>query len=884
MMATGEGHHIFVSYAWSNSMLAHQANPSMSFSGAAKSDPRKIAQALVDEGYKVWLDVNELRAGKDLHAQLATALDKRSKIPLKISLENFLKRWRIMSHTHFITETNINTSYTDNTNGTDSITCSGPSTSVTNSHLQPQPQLTHPNTSVITPSQSTSQPVEEDPLAGLSPEERLLALSANGDTKQLKKILTAGRVNVEVKGANGWTPLNQAAYNGHLEAVNMLLKAGASIDTQSSTGWTPLASACLMGHLDVVQFLVLRNADIEALTVHRWTPLYSASYSGHTEVVSWLIAQGANVKFGPFGIRKVLVEEGNAELECKNDDVMYLVVAGADPNALTNMGLTPLHAAASLGFMEIVCYLIHDVGVRLDITSSHGWTPMHAACFSGHVEVVKELYKCGLHNFEERTDDHCTPFFLAASKNSLDVMDYLRSLGASLDITNKKGWTPLIAASAGGHLEAVEWLISKGSHVNVTDNEGKTALYLAIEQQHIPVAEYLLENSFSIAACDVSDEDGITPLMLAVTHEYENLIHMLLQKGASKTKRNNEGKTAVDFAIATDNQVIVDLLASSSHNLPVKGILISGKKVHPEEQDTGIKAGAAAKTAGTSWHDDSRPTMGPSEGIYVPSKMPLKKIDRRIEEQDHYDTRPRKTKRATNGNGVSEVSEESRAEPLPPPRNPLTDPRVFAPLLLHIFLHKSTSNILYPGLKSLNKRQHSLWKRSRPLLMRCFVSIPVIKQLLFDRPWKNGKWLTPYPDVMDKNIRQYGSITLLNAEKASLSGTFPASYLTAMQTPLLVTRCVLFTVFRLFTGPMCIYYAIQGEEGSTVKEKLQRFWSKYRKLPLLVSVLTVFNVLSLSGLNAWWTVLVYKALFRHFRAMSSARMTAMSGSTGIHHI
>ncbi|KAJ3098120.1 hypothetical protein HDU97_004304 [Phlyctochytrium planicorne] len=283
-------------------------------------------------------------------------------------------------------------------------------------------------------------------------------------------------------------------------------------------------------------------------------------------------------------------------------------------------------------------------------------------------------------------------------------------------------------------------------------------------------------------------------------------------------------------------------------------------------------------------------------------------------------------------------------------RNPLTDPRVLAPLALHLVLHKLTSWILFPGSKSLTKKQHLFVEKIPSTANALIVSIPVIKLLLWDRPWRKGQWLKPYPDTLDRVFAAHFAYTLYDlgimayvegehpsvwlhhvvgecrplfppfdiASSEGVLGTgfmrryriasfFPAAFCpteitvvptnilyllqnaekvglapivsSALQTPLLIARCVLFTIFRLFTGPAAIYYAIQGEEGKTVEDKILSFWKKYRKLPLLVSSLTLFNILALSGLNTWWTVLVYKALFRHMRALS-----VTAGSTGIHHI
>ncbi|KAJ3126868.1 hypothetical protein HK101_005661, partial [Irineochytrium annulatum] len=110
---------------------------------------------------------------------------------------------------------------------------------------------------------------------------------------------------------------------------------------------------------------------------------------------------------------------------------------------------------------------------------------------------------------------------------------------------------------------------------------------------------------------------------------------------------------------------------------------------------------------------------------------------------------------------------------------------------------------------------------------------------------------------------------LQNLTAAGLPSPSPALS-SRLQTPLLILRAILFTLLRLPAGPLCLLYAVQGERGQTWAEKVERFWSRYRRLPALVSWLSAFNIATLSGLNVWWTVLVYKALFRHLMAVRAA--------------
>ena len=47
------------------------------------------------------------------------------------------------------------------------------------------------------------------------------------------------------------TPIHQAALDGNLAAVSLLVSNGADVNKQDEDTWTPLHAACAEGHSDV---------------------------------------------------------------------------------------------------------------------------------------------------------------------------------------------------------------------------------------------------------------------------------------------------------------------------------------------------------------------------------------------------------------------------------------------------------------------------------------------------------------------------------------------------------------------------------------------------------------------------------------------------------
>jgi hypothetical protein len=83
--------------------------------------------------------------------------------------------------------------------------------------------------------------------------------------------------------------------------------------------------------------------------------------------------------------------------------------------------------------------------------------------------------------------------------------------------------------------------------VSVKSRRGETALHLAAasSSDDVEILEYLLEQG---AEKDVRNQDGNTPLHVAVLKQNYHAVRLLQLRGASSTIKNKKGQTAVDLA------------------------------------------------------------------------------------------------------------------------------------------------------------------------------------------------------------------------------------------------------------------------------------------------------------------------------------------------
>jgi uncharacterized protein len=255
-----------------------------------------------------------------------------------------------------------------------------------------------------------------------------------------------------------------------------------------------------------------------------------------------------------------LIQSGNREA------ALDQIRAGADVNEAQPDGTRPIHWAVYRVDYELIEALIAK-RAKVDVTNEFGSTPLAEAVKVADARMVKMLLDAGA-GTEGANEDGQTALMLAIKIGALPVVETLVKAGANVNVVEKfEDQTPLMwAADAPKNAgEIVKLLLAKGAGVKpralyrdwpsqITSEPraqyrpvgGLTALLYAARSGCYACVEALIGAGADV---NVPTPEGVTPLMIALDNDHNDVAKLLLDRGADPNVWDWWGRTALYIAI-----------------------------------------------------------------------------------------------------------------------------------------------------------------------------------------------------------------------------------------------------------------------------------------------------------------------------------------------
>jgi ankyrin repeat protein len=335
----------------------------------------------------------------------------------------------------------------------------------------------------------------------------LMWAAAEGHGAAARKLIEAG-ADVSARSTAGFSPLLFAVREGRIDATRVLLDAGADANDATRDGNSALILAIINAYVELAAVLLDHGAepnvaDVRGSALHAvawlrrpgWplgaAPRIPTSDSVSLDLARKLLAHGANpnvrvawkeTKRGGFDLGMVVNNPPNIAvgrnyitlvgatpfyLAAKHSDVelMRLLAAqGADPLIPTVQGVTPLMAAAGIGFwqgespgpnngvpegdtLEAV-KLAWELSGDVDI---HATAHFNNTRIEGEGIALLQRLPLNVHEFDENAPGDMRwggsmAIHGAAVRGVNAVVQFLVDKGADLNARNALGWTPLMIA------------------------------------------------------------------------------------------------------------------------------------------------------------------------------------------------------------------------------------------------------------------------------------------------------------------------------------------------------------------------------------------------------------------------------------------------------
>jgi len=226
------------------------------------------------------------------------------------------------------------------------------------------------------------------------------------------------------------------------------------------------------------------------------------------------------------------------------------------------MATTWVHACAAAGKLAPLREAIEADGIDVNLRDERGRTAMHAAVDNRKHHVLEYLLSRNEINAEVKTNHGHTPLHTAMMEGNDEAIRLLLRHNVNLNDTTDSGASYLHVCIAYGaenvRNNTVRRLLDLGMWADLPDDDGDTPLVMAIIFGHFDIMRVLIERGADVSS---RNKSGITPLHHAtMSSQPVTTINLLMDHGANICATDNDGHTPLALAFRHKRSCCVNAL------------------------------------------------------------------------------------------------------------------------------------------------------------------------------------------------------------------------------------------------------------------------------------------------------------------------------------
>ncbi|OPB38934.1 putative ankyrin repeat protein [Trichoderma guizhouense] len=437
---------------------------------------------------------------------------------------------------------------------------------------------------------------EEDEAGKISLRPHLLSAAERGATECVRTLLSYA-VKPDILGTVNLA-LYAAVENGHTDIARLLLDYEQNQDLNQQFSNKPmfLSTAIEAGNTELVSTMIQHGAEVNAVDpnfIYAKTPLSIAFLKRHLEIVKILIRNGADINYSggtsypPLIVALIYGDKESVEYILQDEKVDVHQVASNGITALIaatkyppvvkkflakglpinqdSVLFTALSRAVALNQHETIEILInHDPKPDLECVYGQytgeealmGYTALQLACYWYHSTCVKLLVDAGANvGFRNSKGEDALDILLDGNQDSKEAEECFRLLlfnrnSINAGYVNEKRQTRLHFIRRRTRVSIVELLAAAMAPIDTQDEDGYTPLAIAVREGNSVVARYLVERGANV---NIFGPKFGSILHMAVENGDPSLVKFLFDAGADREAVDPRyGKSLLYTALTID--------------------------------------------------------------------------------------------------------------------------------------------------------------------------------------------------------------------------------------------------------------------------------------------------------------------------------------------